>query len=261
MRSVRAGVASLLLWSLPSCDASTAPPFPSDALYSFGALPRYALWWNEVEACSHRTSDLSSIHWFETLGNPIALDGGLYDGFWWAADNRIALQNRYDGPTVRHEMLHALLRRGDHPLSVFAGACGGVVRFDESDLTTILPALVAITRPVVPSEALSVTVSTDPAVLRASDYEGWFTVIVTASNRTSWPIWIVLPSDYSASYVFQEDGLAGTLMLTKAKAVFFAPGQQRRVYLDSYVDFPGIYHIRAEYAGAVSPWTAITVSP
>jgi hypothetical protein len=259
MRRIAAVLAScVLLWS---CDSITAPPFPSNDVRAIQPLARYSLWWEEVQECAGRKGDFASIHWYETRSGPVVVDGKTYDGYWWEDGNRIALADRYRGPIVRHEMLHAILRRGDHPLDMFAGRCEGVVAFDAPESYGVNPLLAAQAKTVAAESTLAVSIGPEPVIPRLSQYGGCFTLTVTAANRTGAPIWVTLPNEYTGSYVFREEGYTGTLMYTRQKRVFFAPGQQRRVVLDAYVDTAGTYHVSAGYAGAVSSWTPIAIVP
>lgn len=61
--------------------------------------------------------------------SPVLGDGVEYDAYWMAAGNRIIIARRFvrDGLIVRHEILHALLGRGDHPPEYFRRRCAGIV--------------------------------------------------------------------------------------------------------------------------------------
>ena len=58
-------------------------------------------------------------------GGEIGLNGTIAHGWWVRQDNRIYLPANALGEEwpVRHEMLHALLRRGTHPTKQFVAAC------------------------------------------------------------------------------------------------------------------------------------------
>ena len=110
------------------CEVSVAP---LDARRA-EALPNYATWWRETEACSGLAGDLQRVAWFTV---PADSDGGFWceDGpdhacaGQWVAPHAIYLagpSKRYpqgysvDEWTVKHEMLHDLVGQPGHP-SVF----------------------------------------------------------------------------------------------------------------------------------------------
>ncbi|HKO14639.1 MAG TPA: hypothetical protein VJU87_00270 [Gemmatimonadaceae bacterium] len=105
----------------PTLPAGTVP-FTPDAVY--------ATWWQQVEVCAGRRGDLGRVHWFVVpSSNFFTYQGEEYDGYWWGEIHWIVLASAYqnDGPTVRHEMLHDLLDRGDHPAAYFQERCHDVV--------------------------------------------------------------------------------------------------------------------------------------
>ena len=107
-----------------------APPeLPAGAM-EFTPMAAYQTWWQETERCSGQTGDLTRVHWFVVPNSGFfTYRGQEYDGYWWSDIHWIVLASAYqaDGPTVRHEMLHDLLNRGDHPASYFQEKCAGVV--------------------------------------------------------------------------------------------------------------------------------------
>lgn len=90
----------------------------------------FAVWWREVEACSGVTGDLSRVDWYvvpcadgETGFRCDVTPDGLCAGEWHsphmvrlAGPNSIFPDGYVDDEyTVKHEMLHDLLGRADHP--------------------------------------------------------------------------------------------------------------------------------------------------
>lgn len=107
---------------------------PGDVL-ALGPLPvEYDAWWRATEACADRQGDLATVRWFTTPGDSVRVGTATFDAYWFAAGNTIVVGRAYvrDGPVVRHEMLHALLGRGDHPAEYFQKRCAGVVRCAEA---------------------------------------------------------------------------------------------------------------------------------
>ena len=110
---------SMLLLLLASCKVPFEPP---------GARPlvptdSFPVWWRELEDCSGTTGDLSRIGWFEA---PSQVNGMFYCGSimalgCWVRPHTVYLvegniRNRW---LIKHEMIHDLLQRGDHPVPPF----------------------------------------------------------------------------------------------------------------------------------------------
>src|SRR5712664_3118646 len=101
-----------------SCDHLVDPPLPPDAV-RFVPPVVYACWWAMVESCSGIDRPLGDIEWYaapDYLRSPDD-NSEFIQGYWSLASNRIVLvsNDTLDGGTVRHEMLHALLRVGKQP--------------------------------------------------------------------------------------------------------------------------------------------------
>ena len=96
----------LLTLTLLACETGVSVELV-DAI-PFEPLPEYATYWQETEACSQRTGDLSLIQWF--LASSILNGQAILRGL-WQPPHRITiwrgLQN--DPEVVKHEMLHDLL--------------------------------------------------------------------------------------------------------------------------------------------------------
>ena len=109
--------------------APAAPELPTGAEVLV-PLATYAEWWQATENCAGRHSDMSRISWFTIPNHTSFLYGNSrYDGYWWDGVHWILLAGERvnDGMIVRHEMLHELLGRGDHPPEYFQGRCADLV--------------------------------------------------------------------------------------------------------------------------------------
>src|SRR5438067_209289 len=93
-------------------------PLPSGAV-PFTPPLAYLAWWEEVEQCSGKIGDYSSVSWYEvpdsarfTVGND-----HFFIGYWQPGRNSITLAGLRvnDSLVVRHEELHAILNTADHP--------------------------------------------------------------------------------------------------------------------------------------------------
>lgn len=129
--SVSAIVAATGLVILGACSDRFMPaPLPSGAV-PFGAPSIYRDWWAQVESCSGHSAAFSRVQWFVVPGTDAFVAGGQRDyGLWIEHYRYIVLgEGRIgDSLTVRHEMLHDLSGRLDHPPEYFRHRCAGLVR-------------------------------------------------------------------------------------------------------------------------------------
>ncbi len=113
-----------------SCNIATGPAPLPDGAVAFDPPAHYTEWWAETERCAGRVAQYDDVRWFVVpRAETFELRGKEWAGWWWEPGNRIILADGYreHAPTVRHEMLHAILQRGDHPAAYFDGRCRGVV--------------------------------------------------------------------------------------------------------------------------------------
>lgn len=111
---------------IATCRMVTGLEFPAGA-EPMDPPASYRDWWAMVESCAGRTGNFDAIHWYSI--QLMWIDGQLAAGIWFQSGNRIVMASPWllDGGAVRHEMLHALLQRGDHPREYFVTRCGGMV--------------------------------------------------------------------------------------------------------------------------------------
>lgn len=113
----------------PLAPAPTSlPDLPSGA-EALSPLATYAEWWRATEDCAGRQGDLSRITWFAIPNRASFIYGdGKYNGYWWDVHwILLAGEKVSDGAIVRHEMLHELIGRGDHPPEYFQQRCATLV--------------------------------------------------------------------------------------------------------------------------------------
>ena len=199
-------VASLLAIA---CADATAP-LPTGAI-EWSAPARFALWWQMTESCSGRQGDLRAIRWYIVPdAHSIDVGGKRVQGV--TIGDRIVLAGavRGNGPLVRHEMLHALLRgTSGHPRDAFLVACNDVVVCDSvceaeaggrstplSNAPELLPRDVATRVEVVPRQ---------PA---ASQDSGAVAIIVSITNPLATPAWVRLEPPGSTDPVGSTYGIA-----------------------------------------------------
>ena len=121
-----------------SCRELPAAPVVPDlppGTEALAPLPSYAEWWRATEDCAGTSGDLSRVTWFVVPGRTSFMYGnGQYDGYWWNGVHWILLAGDKvnNALIVRHEMLHELLGRGDHPAEYFQQRCATVVACNEA---------------------------------------------------------------------------------------------------------------------------------
>lgn len=119
----------VLLVAITACGAPLGPmePLPSSAI-AFDPPEEYLTWWRLTEACSGRTHQPEGIQWYvvPAASSFATLNGSLTAQWSRGSDGaRIVISGAYQSSemVVRHEMLHALLDRGDHPPQYFVDRC------------------------------------------------------------------------------------------------------------------------------------------
>ncbi len=243
----------------------------------------YQLWWEITVQCSGRRAPLSRVRWYVVPGaRTVAFDGEQYAGYWSSAGNSIVLAEAamFDGPLVRHEMLHSLIQAGTHHREEFLERCGGVVLCDErciADAEPLLPADPAVAR--VGPDALEVDVAVSPQAPSRLQHGGYFTMTVMARNPNDHPVVVTLPPSGDAeppvTFEYQAEhpgGLTGLGDRALDEGVTrFAPGETKRRVFDFHIVGadestlggglrPGTYDLRGAYGKRWAPATTITLS-
>lgn len=254
-RFVRAVVLPLCV---AGCGSLVGPDFPSGDLIAIEAPAEFTLWWSLVEQCSGRSGSLAAVQFYRTRDPMLFVDGKRYDGYWWSEGNRIALATPQDGATVRHEMLHALLRRGDHAPEYFAGRCDGWISHDQPGTYNVPASAQAA---VVPGrDALRASLATFPASPRAGEFGGAFVYVITGESVRSDPVWVPVTNGLLAT-LFVAGSPIGTGAVTSATRMYFAPGQRRQVLVDARVTEAQSFDVLGAYAGAPAPSHRIQIAP
>lgn len=116
---------------LAACGDHFGPaPLPAGAV-PYGAPASYLRWWQDVERCAGRSAAFDRVRWFVVPGaDTFVADGRRVEGVWIEHYRYIVVAEPFmtDSLLVRHEMLHDVLNRVDHPAVYFGEACRGVVR-------------------------------------------------------------------------------------------------------------------------------------
>jgi hypothetical protein len=273
-------VAAVLGLAACGGDGIVDPPLPSDA-QQFSPPGVYSTWWNMTQACSGLTGSLAAVTWYKT--DEVVHDvntGDVVLGYWSAASNRIVLTtaSMLDGGTVRHEMLHALLRVRGHPRNQFLGKCAGTVPCQEPCISDAGAYPVPPEVPIhVTGASLDLTVNVEPRNPTPGQDGGLFTITVMAHNRsTHWAT--VTPSlaqdDTTRTFAFDvrlvtSGGITGSDVALDPSERIFAPGETKKQVYDFAIGdspfgnqlLPGNYVVRGGFSDYWSADSAFVIGP
>lgn len=256
---------------------------PRDAT-AFSPPGVYATWWAMVESCSGLTRPASEIAWFVVPGHTLTLRGVDAAGA-FIMDARgphiiLASTALDDGVVVRHEMLHALLRKRAHPRGQFLGRCAGEVNCPASCVDDAGPSAPRTTLPLeLASTSVNVSVRIDPAVPSLQLDSGHFRYVVMAHNRTGRSIRVVDPAPIGAPPTRAEfwneltDSLGtryigGALSIDESRAIFEV-GETKTQVFDFRIGVdpidgkhpPGSYSLRGRFGNQYSESVAVQLLP
>lgn len=243
--------------ALAGCGDATGPaPLPAGAA-SYTPPPVYARWWTLVEACSGLTGDFAAYAWYAAPGATVRTASGREAAAYTdPAARRVVLAAKYrdDGPTVRHEMLHALLGPAYadparwHPPAYFQGRCEGVVVCDAVGCQDAgpAPASAPADAPTAAVSALDVRVDVLPTPTSRTGADTLLSVIVRVTNPGPGPVWVPLEPSPDQSPTATEVGgfgyeiapagggppYEGVWQLVARGRIPFAAGQTRRYVFD-----------------------------
>ena len=273
-------VAAILGFS--ACEGLVAP-LPSDA-EEFSPPAVYSTWWKMAEACSGQTGSLGAISWFKTdkaLADPRT--GERIVGYWTSGSNRIVLMTGVvlDGGTVRHEMLHALLRKPGHARNQFLGKCAGTVNCQGGCIRDAGPYPQPPESPMhVPGDSIDISVDIEPRNPNSAHDSGFFSITVLVRNRSTH--WATVPSSYSSVYpgydstrTFEFDvrgphgGVSGGEVRFDPSEWIFAPGETKKQVFDFAIGNdlfaqrlpPGNYIARGGYSDYMSTDSTFVIGP
>jgi hypothetical protein len=274
----RLGAAAALCATLTSCRFPTAPPLPGGAEI-LTAPAVYARWWAMTEACSGVTGPFQDVTFFEVPGvADFVSEGRRVVGYWTSGGNQIVLAGDavLDGGSVRHEMLHALIRVGGHPRDQYLEKCAGVVDCGTACIADAgsAPAADPAALTVAPT-SLEVTTEVNPAAPTSTRDGGFFVVAVVVRNTLTRPVVARLGATNTRALSFQYDvrgpagGTVGAEVVLDASAVTFAPGETKRQYFDFSIGNnlparmlpPGSYTVVGAYGSHRSTATSVSVGP
>jgi hypothetical protein len=207
----------------------------------------FSLWWGMVEQCSGLSRGMSDIDWYEVPGSTFeSPTGKAVNGMYLQGSERIVLGNgsARKGPVVRHEMLHALIRRNDaepsHPAEYFVRKCGGVVECAKGCIATAGPIQAPPAINPVKDSLLRVTIEVDSAVslTQFPDFV-YVPLIARAHNPLAVPV-LVSPSgilfELRVTGPTSKSGGSTLLAFTDdPRAAYFEPGETKMHVFDLYL--------------------------
>lgn len=268
---------------LISCGLSTAPLPPNAQAFAPPAV--YARWWAMTEACSGHSGDFAAVRWYRAPGFVVTVNGKDASGYWSLNRNRIVLTDEIadDGAAVRHEMLHALLRVGDHPRAQFLGACASLVDCQGSCVTDAGPWHAPSKYTVVPPDSIDLAAS---ATLQPPEADGqrWLALEIAVRNPLGRAILVAVPPppgtppggvdrENPSSFGFDLRGPVGgigqPMYVEDSSTVFFQPFETKQWLYEFRVDSdltryhipPGQYLVRGSYARRYTAYKTIAITP
>lgn len=258
----------LAAWILPLGAARMTPP------------SIYDRWWSLTEACSGQSRSMADVRWYRMPGHSFRFLNRQVGGVWIPLANAIVLADASIniGPTVRHEMLHALVRRKGHPRDEFLGACGGLVTCQRYcvENSFVLP------REYVrrPPDSIDVDVRAE-LTPRGRDGQRWMLLWAIARNPSDENVLISAPGDRRMPWTFDYlvagpfGAIGGGEVAFDSSSIFFHPHETKRWLFDYRVGRPfsraphgqfavippGHYIVQVKYARHESRADTLVVSP
>lgn len=103
--------------------ASASCRFEPDGAIPLEVPSVYRQWWAELEQCAQRSADFDRLRFWKVKGEVFPCPGGPCAGR-WQSPHHVYLADKWvdNAALVKHEMLHDLLRTGDHPVAIFGVA-------------------------------------------------------------------------------------------------------------------------------------------
>jgi hypothetical protein len=262
---------------LAACDGPTETqpyPLPSDAV-EFSAPAIYRVWWSEVERCSARTGSFSSLRWYVSPREQLALGDKEFVNGWYDHGGRrivVTAMGRYSGETVRHEMLDALLgaQRG-HPRDQFLERCAEFVGCGPDCVQEAGPAAPASPLAVrVRPDTLQLDLTTANDTVRQGDDNAFVRATILVTNPLNQ--WIVVdatspdagpPPSFGYSVIGLSSGFGRSDRVWDPTTLRFAPRETKRWQLDFKASelSLGVNTITGGFATRQTPAVRVVISP
>ena len=272
-------VAAIVGLTACGSDRLVDPPLPTDA-EQFSPPVVYSTWWNMTQACSGLTGSLGAVSWYKTSQVLHAVGtGDVVIGYWTAGSNRIVMLSSamLDGGAVRHEMLHSLIAQGGHPRSQFLGKCAGTVDCERGCITDGGPYPPPPESPIhEPGDSIDLTVEIAPTNPTSGFDDGFFSITVTAHNRsTHWATVTPASPTTDTASTFSYDARSpaqqrsGGEIAEDPSQRIFAPGETKKHVFDFRIgDDPflaqlqtGNYTVRGGFSDYWSSTGSFVIGP
>jgi hypothetical protein len=235
---LRISLVMLAILAAYACDSVVDPPL-DDRAVRFTPPSVYRTWWNIVQSCSLKNESFDDVTWYQVPNTDfVRLRGKNVGAYWAPVSNSIVLAGNglMQGDFVRHEMLHAVLRKGGHPYADFIQRCGGAVTCAGDCVTEAgagpNPDTVSLK---LPADSLVLSVSTQPQPPSETVDDGYFTIVISAKNPRTVPVAVILDlTNPGFSYnLFGPQGSFGESesVVDRGRSVF-AAGETRVKYFD-----------------------------
>ena len=241
MRNLAVATLAGALLGLTVCDRLVDPPLPPDA-EQFTPPAVFSTWWQMTEACSERTGSLDAVTWYKTndvLRHPRT--GEVLVGYWSAPGNRIVLTTAVlrNGGSVRHEMLHALVRQPGHPRREFLEKCAGTVTCSTDCVSEAGAYPPPPETPIqMGADSIDITLDIAPQNPTSAHDDGFFTITVAVHNLSAH--WASFPplsgQEITDTFRFDVHGPLGSLtgeeFALDPSQTIFAPGETKKQVFD-----------------------------
>ena len=231
-----------------------------------------------MESCSLKTQRFDDVTWYQVPNSDVVrLNGKTVGAYWAPTSNSIVLAGNgmMVGDFVRHEMLHAIIRKSGHPREDFIERCGGAVTCASDCVREAGPGPNPDTVSAkLPSDSLLITVSTQPALPSKSVDDGFFTIVVSARNPGN--ATVAVSQDLTdPGFSYTMSGPLGTVgggeTIFDPGRTVFAPGETKVKYFDLQVGLatallqhtvaPGLYTLVAGYNKKQLRLTGVRIGP
>lgn len=267
-----------LLLLVAACSDLFGPELPASAIPLDPLPAEYVHWWALTQQCAGMSGNFDRVRWLVTPESRIPGSDAAV-GRYYSGSNSIVLASGFErhGGVVRHEMLHALLRRDGHPRWAFMENCAGIVscpgKCESEAGGPIVRNPKAVT---VDPTALHVTVDVFPLTIsRTTATRGCATVVVSAMNPHGYPIRVRLlsggrTSQTNQSFSWTLEGVRHGAVSEAQSPMPFAPQEVRRHVFDcaflgvvpgSANPAPGEHNIRGGLNSVRSEAVPITLVP
>jgi hypothetical protein len=225
----------------------------------------YELWWQVTQACSGLHGNLSDVTWYVVPGvSTFQVAGKTYAGYWFPEGNEIVVAERakLEGQVVRHEMLHALVRKAGHSGDYFISKCGGIVACQgqclaDAGVRKDPPA----NSPTVDVADLEAHVSAQAQSQQSPSTSGWVVLIISVTNPRPYAVGVSLSPvgigstaystfGYELGYCLTGCGRENGYTYTYTQRFSLYPGETLRYAFDEQLE-PGKYTVVGTFNGSL----------